>query len=411
MARAVLAVAVQRQVRQHEPVATRQLDAPPARTRGASAAPNGRGTARARCRFRGRPRGRRLRGGRAAASHAHRMSTRSTPRIAARDRAGQQRPAAATRCRPSPGAPRARAGGARALARARSSRVRRAARGRRAWVFYEGRRPPTARPARTTCSRACSRTSIPASRRCAATASSARAAGTATDCRWSSRSRRSSASPSKDDIEALRHRGVQPRCRESVFTLTRGLERADRADRVLDRPRRRLPHDGLRPTSSGSGGRSRRSHERGLLYERQQGRARTARAADDAVARTRSRRATSDVVDPCVYVRPADAADRCTRATSCSSGRRRRGRCPGNVAVARHRRDATYAARELPARTDLRRSPRRCVGGAARRGGRDPRADAGAELADRYGSYDGPSFPRIATAEHERLPILVRRTS
>ena len=57
------------------------------------------------------------------------------------------------------------------------------------------RRPRTDRPAPTTCSRACSRTSSPATRRCAATTSSARAGGTATDSRSSWRSRPSSASP------------------------------------------------------------------------------------------------------------------------------------------------------------------------------------------------------------------------
>ena len=58
----------------------------------------------------------------------------------------------------------------------------------------DGQRP-AGRP--TTCSRACSRTSTRATRRCAATASSARAAGTATACRSRSRSSSSSASPTR----------------------------------------------------------------------------------------------------------------------------------------------------------------------------------------------------------------------
>ena len=66
------------------------------------------------------------------------------------------------------------------------------------------------RPAghRTTCSRASSRTSSPATRRCAGSTSSARAAGTATACRSRSRSRRSSASPPRT-TSRLRDRRVQ----------------------------------------------------------------------------------------------------------------------------------------------------------------------------------------------------------
>ena len=62
------------------------------------------------------------------------------------------------------------------------------------WVFYEG--PPTANgnPGTHHVLAACSRTSSPATGRCAATTSSARAAGTATACRSSWPSRRSSAS-------------------------------------------------------------------------------------------------------------------------------------------------------------------------------------------------------------------------
>ncbi len=54
-----------------------------------------------------------------------------------------------------------------------------------------GRRPPTAGPACTTWRRGSSRTCSPASRPCAATGWTARAAGTATACRSSWRSRRS----------------------------------------------------------------------------------------------------------------------------------------------------------------------------------------------------------------------------
>ena len=55
------------------------------------------------------------------------------------------------------------------------------------FVFYEGRRPPTAGPASTTWRPR----PVPGSRPCAATGSTARAAGTATACRSSWRSRRS----------------------------------------------------------------------------------------------------------------------------------------------------------------------------------------------------------------------------
>ena len=109
--------------------------------------------------------------------------------------------------------PRPRGAGPRALARARRLRASRcaAARAPSRGSSTRARRPPTAARARTTSSPASSRTSSRASRRCAATTSSARAAGTATACRSRSRSSRSSASPRKDEIEALRHRRVQRR--------------------------------------------------------------------------------------------------------------------------------------------------------------------------------------------------------
>ncbi len=81
-----------------------------------------------------------------------------------------------------------------------------------------GRRPRTGRRARTTCSRACSRTSTRASRRCAAISSSARAAGTATACRSRSPSSRSSASHRRPKIEEYGIGEFNARCRESVFT-------------------------------------------------------------------------------------------------------------------------------------------------------------------------------------------------
>ena len=85
-------------------------------------------------------------------------------------------------------------------------------------VSTRARRPPTGRRARTTCCRACSRTSSPATRRCAATTSSARAAGTATACPSSWRSRLSSGSTSKEDIERYGIAEFNARCREMVLS-------------------------------------------------------------------------------------------------------------------------------------------------------------------------------------------------
>ena len=80
--------------------------------------------------------------------------------------------------------------GARRTSRARSrSSARTASRG----SSTRARRRPTAAPGSTTCGPACSRTSTPGSRPCGAGACPGRAAGTATACPSSSRSRRSSA--------------------------------------------------------------------------------------------------------------------------------------------------------------------------------------------------------------------------
>ena len=77
-----------------------------------------------------------------------------------------------------------------------------AARAPRSSSSTRARRPPTGGRAPTTCSRACSRTSSRATRRCSASTSSARAAGTATACRSRSRSSRSSASPPRTTSSA-----------------------------------------------------------------------------------------------------------------------------------------------------------------------------------------------------------------
>ena len=115
------------------------------------------------------------------------------------------------------------------------------ARARPKWGFYEG--PPTANGAPGThhVLAGSSRTSSPATGRCAATTSSARAAGTATGCRSSWRSRPSSGMTSKEDIERIRDRRVQRPLPADGAQPRRGLEPAHRADRLLDRSRRRLP--------------------------------------------------------------------------------------------------------------------------------------------------------------------------
>ena len=87
-----------------------------------------------------------------------------------------------------------------------------------------GRRPPTGCRTTGTSSRASSRTSSPATRRCAARACRARRDGTRTGCRSRSRSRRSSASTARPPS---RQYGVEPfvkKCIESVFRYTREWE-------------------------------------------------------------------------------------------------------------------------------------------------------------------------------------------
>ena len=146
--------------------------------------------------------------------------------------AGAVRP---RRCRPRSAG--ARGAGAGPLAGRRPVRpgAGRARAERRRGSSTRARRPPTAGPASTTCGPGSSRTSSPASRRCGATTSPARAAGTATACRSSSRSRRSWASRTKHEIEAYGIAAFNERCRESVpryvedwIALTEPVRRLDR---------------------------------------------------------------------------------------------------------------------------------------------------------------------------------------
>ena len=124
-----------------------------------------------------------------------------------------------------------------------------------------------------------------------ATASRARAAGTATACRSSSRSRRSSASPRRRRSRRYGIAEFNQRCRESVFAYVEDWNRADRADRLLDRPRRRLPHARQRLHRVGLVGAAGRSGTR-TCSTRATRSSRTARAAAPRCPATRSRSAT-----------------------------------------------------------------------------------------------------------------------
>ena len=101
---------------------------------------------------------------------------------------------------------------------------------------------------------------------------------------------------------ALRRGRVQRQVPRVGAALHRRVERADRADRLLDRHRRRLLHARRTTTSSRSGGRSSRSGSRACS---------TRATRSCPTARAAARRSSShevalgykDVVDPSVYVR------------------------------------------------------------------------------------------------------------
>ena len=140
-----------------------------------------------------------------------------------------------------PRSSRSRSSSAGASATSTASRCA-AARARRRTSSTRARRRPTAGPAPTTSWRACSRTSSRATRRCRASTPTARAAGTATACRSRSPSRTQLGIESKDQIEEYgiaEFNAEVPRVR---LRVPRGLDAADRADRLLGRPRRPLPH-------------------------------------------------------------------------------------------------------------------------------------------------------------------------
>ena len=97
-----------------------------------------------------------------------------------------------------------------------SPRASAAARAPTSGSSTKGRRPPTAGPGSTTSGPGCSRTSTRGSTPCGASTCPARPAGTATGSRSRSRSRRSSGSPGKPEIEEFGIEAFNQRCRESV---------------------------------------------------------------------------------------------------------------------------------------------------------------------------------------------------
>ena len=120
---------------------------------------------------------------------------------------------------------RRRPGSARAASRGSSTRAR---------------RPPTAARACTTSGPASSRTSTPASRPCGAATCPARAAGTATACRSSSRSRRSSGSTTSTRSRPTASPSSTSAAGSRCTATSRTGRRSPSARGRLDRHRRRL---------------------------------------------------------------------------------------------------------------------------------------------------------------------------
>ena len=188
------------------------------------------------------------------------------------------------------------------------------------------RRRRTTSPASTTSRLGSSRTSSVATRRCGATTSPGRRAGTATGSRSRSRSRKSSGITNKrqieDEVGIEELRRAVPRVGAA---LRRRLGAVHRSDRLLGRPRRGLLDDDARlrrdrvvaaQADLGQG------PARGGL----QGRPLLPPLRDIAVATTSSTRPTP--TRP-LRTRPSTSGShsRPTPTPRCSCGRRRRGRC------------------------------------------------------------------------------------
>ena len=174
-----------------------------------------------------------------------------------------------------------------------------------------------------------------------------------------------------------RHRGVRHRRVQREVPRVRAAQRRpvrgdDRADGLLGRHVRPVPHDGRRPTSRASGGRCRRSSTR-ACWSRTTASPPTARAAAPTLSDHELAQGYETIVDPSVYVRfPLTSGPLAGRAPTCWSGPRRPGRC-----VQHRRRRCTPRSRtsSRPTATDRcrrrraarRRGPRRGLGRPARR--------------------------------------------
>ena len=293
------------------------------------------------------------------------------------------------------------------------------------------RRSPTACRTTATCSPATSRTSSPATRRCAAAGSSAASAGTATACPPRSRPRSSSGITHKSpDRGPRRRRQFNDACRTSVLRYTQGLGASTSPARPAGSTSTTTTRRSTSTTWRASCGRSRPLGQgpglRGLP-----GAARTAGGArrrcptprrgwTTSTGSARTRRVT-------VWF-PLD-----DRASSCSSGRRRRGPCRRNLALAvgpdidyavvERRRATSYVlgagrgsahyARELGAEPVV--GPQPCKGSELvgrrytpavrllrRPGERVP--GAGRRLRDHRGRHRAPSTSRPPSARTTRPP-------
>ena len=232
------------------------------------------------------------------------------------------------------------------------------------------------RRAPTTCSRASSRTSTRATRRCAGTAWSARAAGTATGCRSRSRWNRSSGSQQGTRSRTHRDRGVQrdsaaSRCSRTSRSGT-GSPNASASGSTSRTPTARS----TRPTSSRCGGRSRRCTGGGCSTRVTRS-CPTATAAAPRSPRTRSRSAIRTSSIPSVVRRAAASSAREENAArlddhAMDAARQRRGRGRGRIEYCARARTPTRcwcSPRRLPSGCSARTpSPRQLPGRGA--GGR-----------------------------------------
>ena len=184
-----------------------------------------------------------------------------------------------------------------------------------------GQRPPGSPPVWP----GCSRTSTRASRRCGATCR-ARAAGTATACRSSSRSRRSWGSTRSTRSRPTASPSSTRACRESVLAATwRTGRRSPRASGV-DRHQGRVL-DARNDYIESVWWLVRQMWDAGLIYEGHRVSPYCARCGTARCRRHEVAQGYRDVVDPSVYVRfPITDGGRRAEAPICSCGRPRRGR-------------------------------------------------------------------------------------